>query len=227
MEELYHQIEQYLEGTLPLAERAAFEKQMAIDSDLAEEVEIQSLFATELGDVEKAALRDQLEEIGANFDLSHLEMDKEKEGMEEGFSADNDLFVVQNLDTFLQNIIKEALTKQTPPNPRLERKRLALVKSSVSIGVVQPKADDLCGEEVLFELDKASKQAVRLVLQNAKGKSVGVFRIPADEKSYSVSLVGAALFPSGVYYWTLILEGVPVVGRFFVCRGEDVEGMIN
>jgi len=225
MEQLYEQIEAYLKGTLSTSQKAVFEGQMAANGDLAKEVRLHGLLQGEMGDVEKVALRTQLEEIGGTFDLSFIEAGDDFEvddlAMEEG------LFVVENLDDFLQNIVKEALMERTPPNPRLERKRLALVKSSVATEVVHPKTDVLCSDSIHFELGEASQQAVRLVLQNAKGKSMGIFQIPANQVTYTVSLADAILFPSGVYYWTLILEGVPVVGRFFVCREEDVEGMVN
>ncbi|MFK7907550.1 MAG: hypothetical protein AB8B69_20605 [Chitinophagales bacterium] len=58
-------------------------------------------------------------------------------------------------------------------------------------------------------------------------KIMGIFQTSANQATYMVSLVDAVLFPSGVYYWTLILERVPVVRRFYVRREENLEKIIN
>ncbi len=67
MDDAAEKIEAYLNGTLPPAEREAFERALAADPALAEAVHWQRRIAREFGDADKMRLRRQLEEIGAQY----------------------------------------------------------------------------------------------------------------------------------------------------------------
>ena len=68
-EQLYETIEAYLEGALSADARQAFEKEMADNPEMKAELELHRRLHQELGKADKAALKEQLQQIAREFPL--------------------------------------------------------------------------------------------------------------------------------------------------------------
>ena len=68
-EQLYETIEAYLEGALSADARQAFEKEMADNPEMKAELELHRRLHQELGKADKAALKEQLQQIAREFSL--------------------------------------------------------------------------------------------------------------------------------------------------------------
>lgn len=73
-EQLYQTIEAYLEGKLAGEELVAFERELATDRTLAQEVALHRSLQTHLGDSPKLDLRATLDEIAQDFPESDLDL---------------------------------------------------------------------------------------------------------------------------------------------------------
>ncbi len=135
----------------------------------------------------------------------------------------------QNLDKALEEIVRSALKEQFPLNRVLERKMVGQLKNSAATAfkVITPQKDALCIQKISFTFSQPASGDLWLHLKNAKGKVVARFEIEKGSKQFDFSIADNEQFPSGLYYWTLLIDDLPIINRLYICTAEDVQRRIE
>ncbi|MFK7904021.1 MAG: hypothetical protein AB8B69_02805 [Chitinophagales bacterium] len=134
----------------------------------------------------------------------------------------------ENLDEALEQVLRAALAEQTQTNSAMERKMVASFKAgSAAFQVFAPKRDAVCVQTIPFVFQQPLSQNGNLHLKNAQGKTIGRFTISKGSKRHKISIADAQKFPSGVYYWTLLVGSSPITNRLYICTEEDARGMLS
>ncbi|MFK7908937.1 MAG: hypothetical protein AB8B69_27660 [Chitinophagales bacterium] len=134
----------------------------------------------------------------------------------------------QNLDEVLEEIVRSALIEQFPLNRVLERKMVGQFKNSsatTAFKVLVPEEAKLCVQTIFFEFNQSAPQDLWLDLKNAKGKIVVRFEIEKGNKRFEFSIADEQQFPSGLYYWTLLIDDLTIINRLYICTKEDVQNI--
>ncbi len=133
-----------------------------------------------------------------------------------------------NLDTAMENLLREALSEQSAPNRKLERKMAISFKApNTTFKVLRPLKDTVCVQQILFQFSQPTPQPKLLHLKNAKGQGKGEFEIPSNSKEFIVSLEDVQQFPTGLYYWTLLVNGTPITNRLYICTEAEARGLLS
>lgn len=133
-----------------------------------------------------------------------------------------------NLDAGLEDILRSALSAQHSPNRKLERRMALSFKASpTALKVENPKKDAVCVNSIRFHFNRVTDKPHWLHLKNAKGQSKGEFEIPANSLQFQIPLTDSQQFPTGLYYWTLLVNGTPITNRLYICTEEEARGMLN
>lgn len=133
-----------------------------------------------------------------------------------------------NLDTAMEDILRQALSEQTTPNRKLERKMAISFKASAAaIQVFHPKKDAICIHTITFIFSHKTSEPHWVHFKNAKGESKGEFEIPKEKKEFQISIEDEKQFPMGLYYWTLLVDGTPMTNRLYICTEEDAQKILN
>ncbi len=144
---------------------------------------------------------------------------------------DTKLFVSidwNNLDAALEDILRTTLSSQHTPNRRMERRiALSLKTSNKILEVIQPEKDAVCVQQITFQFSKATPQPYRLLLQNAEGEEIGEFKIPSNSLQFQITVENEEQFPTGLYYWTLLVGKTPISNRLYVCTEQDAREMLS
>jgi len=133
----------------------------------------------------------------------------------------------QNLDQALEEIIRSTLIEQFPVNRVLERKMVGQLKNTraISFKVITPQADTLCVQHLSFTFNRPAPEDLWLHLKNAKGKVVVRFEIEKGSKQFDFSIADHHQFPSGLYYWTLLIDSLTIINRLYICTTEDIQNI--
>lgn len=133
-----------------------------------------------------------------------------------------------NLDAALEDIIRTTLSNQHTPNRRMERRMaLSLKTSNKTLRVSQPKKDAICVQQITFQFSEATLQAYRLLLQNAQGEEIGEFEVPANSSQFQISIEDNEKYPTGLYYWTILVGKTPISSRLYICSEGDARRIIS
>jgi len=133
----------------------------------------------------------------------------------------------ENLDEALEQLLRTALAKQSQTNSAMERKVATSFKASNTIfQVITPQKDAVCVQTISFVFQQPIPQNAALHLKNVQGKTIGRFTLSKGNKQHKISIADAQRFPSGLYYWTLLMGGSPITNRLYICTKEDVRGML-
>lgn len=149
------------------------------------------------------------------------------------FSANSPQKVVdfdwENLEGALEAILRGVLEKQSPVNGALERRMAASYKAAamVAFEVLTPKKDAVYIQNIHFTFSQAIPQNSELHLKNTQGKTVGRFEVIKDSDQYEVAVRDSKQFPSGLYYWTLLIGTQPITNRLYICTEEDARKIIR
>lgn len=133
-----------------------------------------------------------------------------------------------NLDAALEDILRSALSNEHTPNRRMERRMaLSLKTSNKTLQVIQPEKDLVCVQQITFQFSKATPQAYRLLLQNAQGEEIEEFTVPSNSEQFQISIENEEQFPTGLYYWTLLVGKTPISNRLYICTEEDARRLLS
>jgi len=133
-----------------------------------------------------------------------------------------------NLDAAMERILRDALAEQSTPNRAIERKMaLSFKAASAVIQLTSPKKDAVCIHTITFLFSEAIDQSYWLHLKNAKGRSKGQFEIPKGSHHFQLSIEDSDQLPTGLYYWTLLANGIPITNRLYICTEQDARKMIR
>lgn len=133
----------------------------------------------------------------------------------------------ENLDEALEQLLRTALAEQTQTNSAMERKMVASFKAaSTVIQILTPKKDAVCVRNISFVFQQPILQEAALHFKNAKGKTIARFSIPKGSQEYKISIADAPEFPSGLYYWTLLVGSNPMTNRLYICTEEDAKRIL-
>lgn len=129
-----------------------------------------------------------------------------------------------NLDHVLENIIREALAKKSRPSRAIERKMSLSFKSFfTAVKVTAPAKDAVCIDTIRFAFHKPTEESCWLSIHTDRGVSKAQFEIPKGRQTYEVSVSDTIEFPSGLYYWTLLVGGTPTTSRLYICTKDDAQ----
>ncbi|MEZ4886002.1 MAG: hypothetical protein R3E32_14805 [Chitinophagales bacterium] len=144
---------------------------------------------------------------------------------------DTNLFVSidwNNLDAELENILRTTLSSQHKPNPRMERRMaLSLKTSNKLLQITQPEKDAICIQQITFQFSEATSQPYRLLLQNAEGEDIEEFEVPVNSLQFQISIEDNEKYPTGLYYWTLLVGKTPISNRLYICNEEEAKKMLS
>ncbi len=133
-----------------------------------------------------------------------------------------------NLDAAMEAILRSALGESNTPNRKMERKiALSFKASNTDFRVTHPTKDAVCVQQIHFKFSQTTPQPLFLHLQNAKGKSKGDFEIPSNNSDFIVSLENAQQFPTGLYYWTILVNRTPITNRLYICTEEEAKQILS
>ncbi|MFK7908047.1 MAG: hypothetical protein AB8B69_23150 [Chitinophagales bacterium] len=132
-----------------------------------------------------------------------------------------------NLDAVLEDILRTALSSEHTPNRRMERRMaLSLKTSNKTLRVSQPEKDAICVEQITFQFSEATPQPYRLLLQNAQGEEIEEFKVSTNKLQFQISIEDNDKYPTGLYYWTLLVGKTPISNRLYICTEEDARKML-
>ncbi len=132
----------------------------------------------------------------------------------------------EELDDMLEDILRSALKEMTVQNTKMEAQLSLSFKSDSNLDMIAPKKDAVCIDTIRFELNQSSKQRIPLNIRDVSGKIVYRFKMPPNILKHDVTIEKQKL-PTGLYYWTALLNGVRRTGRIYICRAEDVGKYLN
>ncbi len=134
----------------------------------------------------------------------------------------------ENLDNSLEQLLRSALAEEAQINRAMERKMTASFKTAAAtFEVVAPKKDAVCIQSIPFHFKYPLPHAAALHLKNAQGKTVGRYKVSKGSNTYKVSIEDVQQFPSGLYYWTLLVGSMPITNRLYICTTEDGRRMLD
>ncbi len=130
----------------------------------------------------------------------------------------------ENLDASLEQLLRSALSEQSQTNQALERKMVTSFKTSAATFEVNaPQKDTVCVQNITFQFKHPLPEEAALHFKNAKGKTVSRYTVPKGSTIYNVSTSNVTQFPSGLYYWTLLVGSTPITNRLYICTEEDAK----
>ncbi|MFK7904655.1 MAG: hypothetical protein AB8B69_06005 [Chitinophagales bacterium] len=133
-----------------------------------------------------------------------------------------------NLDAALEDILRSALSENSTPNRKMERKiALSFKASNTSFRVIHPAKDVVCVQQIHFQFSHTTTHSLFLYLQSAKGKSKAEFEIPSNSKEFIVSIKDVQQFPTGLYYWTILVDRTPFTNRLYICSEEEAKQILS
>ncbi|MGB0929970.1 MAG: hypothetical protein ACPGVB_04295 [Chitinophagales bacterium] len=131
-------------------------------------------------------------------------------------------------DTAMEDILLQALAEQTTPNRKLERKMaLSFKNGAVAIKVKRPKKDAICVNTITFVFSHKTSAILWIHFKNAKGESKGEFEVPKGIDKFQISIEDNQEYPTGRYYWTLLVNGTPMTNRLYICSEEDARAIVE
>lgn len=129
-----------------------------------------------------------------------------------------------NLDAAMEDILLQALAEQTTSNRKLERKmRMSFKTGTVAVKVNRPKKDAICVNTILFVFSHKTPAVLWIHFKNAKGESKGEFEVPKGSEQFQIAIGNGEEYPTGLYYWTLLVNGTPMTNRLYICTEEDAK----
>ncbi len=133
-----------------------------------------------------------------------------------------------NLDAAMEDILRQALAEQTTPNRKMERKMAISFKTgAAAVRVTIPQKDAVCVNTITFVFSHKTSNSYWLHFKNAKGESKGEFEVPKGSSEFQISIKDEQEFPTGLYYWTFLVDGTPTTNRLYICTEEEAKGIIE
>ncbi|MEZ4885298.1 MAG: hypothetical protein R3E32_11270 [Chitinophagales bacterium] len=134
----------------------------------------------------------------------------------------------ENLDEVLEVILRTALSEQTKPNRAMERKMAVSFKTTSSaLHVTAPKKDAVCIGVIHFVFQQAIPQDAALHFKNNQGETSGRYEVAKGSTQFRISIVATNLFPSGLYYWTLLVGNIQMTNNLYICTEEDAKRLLE
>ncbi len=135
----------------------------------------------------------------------------------------------KNLDGALEEIIRSALEKQFSPNPVAERRVLAAYKASSSSAfqVIRPEKDTVSIHHIPFVFNQVASKNLDLHIKDADGETIAKYIIGKGTQRFEAPIENKQQFPSGLYYWLLLLDSKPLTNRFYICTEEDAKDVFR
>ena len=133
-----------------------------------------------------------------------------------------------NLDAALEEILQATLSSQYTPNQRMERRMaLSLKTSNKTLQITHPKKDAVCIQQITFHFSKSTPQPYRLLFKDAQGNGIEEFEVPSNSEQFQISVEDHEKYPTGLYYWTLLVGKTPISNRLYICTEGDARRMLS
>jgi len=134
----------------------------------------------------------------------------------------------ENLDEALESILKEVLAEENPFNRTMERKMAMSYKASpISLKVLTPQKNALCINNIQFVFSQEIPINSPLHFKNTQGKTIGRFEVVKNSRDFKLPINDIKQFPSGLYYWTLLIGTHPITNRLYICTEEDARSAMG
>ncbi|MGB0929234.1 MAG: hypothetical protein ACPGVB_00565 [Chitinophagales bacterium] len=121
----------------------------------------------------------------------------------------------ENLDDLLQQLMTDAI--EIPAYEKLMTSQAAYRnEDAIGIQLIQPTENQLCKDSIDFHFTASENRLLTLTIENHEKK---VFRqkFEAGTTHIRVDFQPKFDFPSGLYYWKLVLKGKkPLVGKIYL-----------
>ncbi|MEZ4885274.1 MAG: hypothetical protein R3E32_11150 [Chitinophagales bacterium] len=120
-----------------------------------------------------------------------------------------------NLDDILQQLMAEAI--QIPAYEKLMETQMAYRnEDAIGISLQQPTDNQLCKEGVDFHFTTSQKLPITLTIESHQ-KRIFREKFEAETTHIHVDFQPKSDFPTGLYYWKLVLKGKkPLVGKIYI-----------
>ncbi|MEZ4886049.1 MAG: hypothetical protein R3E32_15040 [Chitinophagales bacterium] len=133
-----------------------------------------------------------------------------------------------NLEAAMEDILRQALAEQTTPNRKMERKMaLSFKATNLDMEVIRPKKDAVCVQSITFVFSQATAKSYWIHFKNAKGGDIEEMEVPKGSHEFQISIEDKLQFPTGLYYWTILVNGTPMTNRLYVCTEESAREMLS
>lgn len=119
--------------------------------------------------------------------------------------------------------IRKRLQKQVTVNSMLERKIEGQEASEKKFPFTKPLMNEVYVLNALFELNEPMPHNATLKIFNTIGKALVRYELEEGQYFQKVNITSTTRYPSGMYYWTLPINGFSYTGRFYICAITDVK----